>query len=123
MPERDRRQIPDWAQKERAGDLAWIGENVHVFWPAAQQGFQESGRGALFIDTTTLVRHEKGTSHPFVYLPEKAIEEKESLADALRMVHAYDPSWEFVSVLLKPQNRESTFRIGVPAQKPDSVRQ
>ena len=94
---------------------------MHVFLLAAQQGFRDAGRGALVIDTTTLVRREKGMSHPFVYLPEKALEEKESLADALRMARAYDPSWEFVSVLLKPQERESTYRIGVPSQKPNSV--
>lgn len=123
MPERHRRkdplkQIPEWARKERESDLAWIGENLHVFLPAAQQGFRDSGRGALVIDTTTLVRHEQGMSHPFFFLAEKAIEEKESLVDALRMVRAYDPSWELVTVLLKPQDRESTYRIGVPDLKP-----
>ncbi len=117
MPSPEQRQIPDWAIRERTRDFSWIQENLHVFLPAAQQGFQASGRGALVIDTTTLVRHEKGKSHPFVYLAEKAIEEKESLVDALRMVRAYDPSWEFVTVLLKPQDRESTYRIGVPSQK------
>ncbi len=114
--------MPDWAQKERASDFAWIQDNLHVFVPAVQQGFAESGRGALVIDTTTLVRHEKGTSHPFMYLPEKAIEEKETLLDALRMVRAYDPTWELVSVLLKARNRVSTYRIGVPSLKPGESR-
>lgn len=89
-----------------------------MFLPAAQQGFQDSGRGAVVIDTTTLVRHEKGMSNPFVYLPEKAIEEKETLVDALRMVRAYDPTWELVTVLVKPQDQESIYRIGVPDLKP-----
>lgn len=122
MPSPERRHIPNWAKEERERDLAWIGENLHVFWPAAQRGFQESGRGAIVIDTTTLVRHEKGMSNPFIYLAEKAIEEKESLVNALRMVRQYDPSWEFVSVLLKPEGRESTYRIGVPALKPQEPR-
>jgi hypothetical protein len=127
MPERHRRgdplrHIPEWAKKERASDMAWIQENLHVFVPAAQQGFADAGRGALVIDTTTLVRHEKGMSHPFVYLPEKAIEEQETFFDALRMVRAYDPSWEIVSVLLKPQNRVSTYQIGVPSLKPGEPR-
>ena len=56
MSPESRHQIPEWALKERESDLSWIGENLHVFLPAAQQGFQASGRGALVIDTTTLVR-------------------------------------------------------------------
>jgi hypothetical protein len=114
--------MPDWALRERASDVTWIQDNLHVFVPAAHQGYADSGRGALVIDTTTLVRHAKGTSHPFMYLPEKAVEEKETLFDALRMVRAYDPVWEFVSVLLKPQNRVSTYRIGVPSLKPGATR-
>lgn len=122
MTERHRRKdplkhIPEWAKRERETDLSWIQDNLPVFLPAAQQGFQDSGRGALVIDTTTLVRHENGMSNPFVYWPEKAIEEKETLVDALRMVRAYDPTWELVTVLLKPQDRESTYRIGVPTLK------
>lgn len=118
MSPESRHQIPEWAWKERESDLAWIQENLHVFLPAAQEGFQASGRGAVVIDATTIVRHEAGMSHPFLYLPEKALEEKETLVDALRMVRAYDPAWELVTVLLKPRDRESTYRIGVPSLKP-----
>ena len=115
MVERNPREIPQWAQRERTQDLAWVGENLHIFWPAARQGFEEFGRGALVSDTTTLVKHSGGESHPFVYLPSSEIEEHE-WQDIIRMVKAYDPSWEFVAVLLK-QGRESAYRIGVPSAR------
>lgn len=125
MPEREARRIPDWAARERTSDLEWIGENLHLFWPAAEQGFKELGRGAILTDTTTLVLHKSGQSHPFFYIPQQQIEQasewkpghKEDpgvFEDAVRMVQRYDPSWEFVAVLFKGR-RESVYRIGVPA--------
>jgi hypothetical protein len=52
---------------------------------------------------------------PFAYVPADALA-KSDWTDAIRMVEEYDPSWEFVAVLLK-QGRESAYRIGVPSQK------
>jgi hypothetical protein len=115
MPERDGKRIPPWAERERGRDLAWIQENVHIFFPAAQQGFAESGRGAIVSDTTTLVQHEGGLSNLFAYMLLDVIEERR-WQDVIRMVKAYEPDWEFVCVLLK-QDRESAYRVGVPAQK------
>ncbi len=121
MPEREARRIPDWAQKERAGDLAWIQENLHIFLPAARQAFQEVGRGAIVTDTTVSpVEHERGKGQPFAYLPLSVIEEH-PWKDVIRMVRAYEPEWEFVCVLLK-QERESAYRIGVPSQRPATPR-
>ena len=51
MTERKQR-VPDWAERERGGDLAWIRENLQVFWPLAQRGYQAVGRGAIVVDTT-----------------------------------------------------------------------
>lgn len=113
MPSQERRDFPEWAARERAGDLTWIQENLHVFWPAAQRGHQDFGRGALVVDTTS---RPTGAGHPFAYLPEGGIEKMDD-QDALRMVRAYDPTWEFVTVLLKSQERVSTYRVGVPSQK------
>ncbi len=106
--------LPAWAQQERKDDFAWLSENLPVFWPVAQHGLETSGLGALVIDTSTVVRHENGLSHPFLYVPENALKEKETFADAVRMIHAYDPQMELVTVLLKPQDRVSTYRIRVP---------
>jgi len=113
MPSPEQRQIPDWAKRERAGDLLWIQENLHILWPAAQQGYRDSGRGAIIVDTTS---RPTGAGNPFAYMPEVGIVEMDE-QDALRMVRAYDPSWEFVTMLLKSQNRMSTYRVGVPSEK------
>ncbi len=121
MPERERSpQFPEWAERERAGDLRWIQENLHIFFPAARQAFEQSGRGAIVTDITVIpVQHEKGVGHPFAYLPLSVIEAHQAEAvwgDVVRMVKAYDPSWELVCVLLK-KGRESAYRIGVPSRK------
>lgn len=115
MPTERPNAIPDWAKRERASDLTWIQENLHVFFPAAQSEFGKLGRGAIVTDVTTLVSHPAGESHPFFYLPLVGIEEQK-WGDAIRMVNAYDPTWELVTVLLK-RGRESAYRVGVPALK------
>jgi hypothetical protein len=107
MPDAERKSFPEWAEKERAGDLAWIGENMHVFWPAAQQGYELHGRGAVVVDTTS---RPTGEGNPFVYFPQKTIEQTGD-EDTQRMVREYDPSGEFVAVLLKTQDRVSSYRL------------
>lgn len=113
MVERGPRFIPEWAKRERTGDLAWIAENLHVFWPVAQESYQQLGRGAVVVDTTS---RPTGAGHPFLYVPEVVIATLQDAA-ALRLVRAYDPTWEFVVSLWKPQDRASTYRVGVPPQK------
>lgn len=115
MDERRPNSIPDWAQRERANDLFWIQENLHLFFPAAQQGFEEVGRGAVVTDTTTLVKHPEGESHPFFYVSLAGVQEQQ-WGDVIRLVRNYDPGWELVTVLLK-QGRESAYRIGVPSAR------
>ena len=114
------KSIPLWAERERAGDLHWIQENLHIFFPAAKQWYETLGRGAIVTDITgSPVKHEGGEGHPFTYLALSAIEEHR-WGDVIRMVKAYDPGWEFVAVLLK-ENRESAYRIGVPSAKPGRI--
>src|SRR5712691_5023115 len=98
---RRKREMPEWAQRERASDLAWIRDNLHVLLPAAQQKYAEKGRGALLIDTLIVATHSGGSGNPMFYLTEKALEKSEQHPDALRMVRAYDPAWELITVLLK----------------------
>src|SRR6266849_8531891 len=100
MPSPARPRFPDWAERERVGDLAWIGENLHVLWPAAQRSYEEQGRGAIVVDTLTKVRHQQGEGNPIFYMTAAGIEEMKD-ADALRMVRGYDASWELVTMLLK----------------------
>lgn len=116
----ERQRVPEWAKKERAGDLEWIQENLYVLWPAAQTAFKEKGRGAIYIETSIVVEHPGGVGNPMAYMIEEDIEKSEKSPDALRMVRAYNPTWEVVIVLLEHQGkevRESTYRIGVPSAR------
>lgn len=111
MSEGERKpSIPPWAERERRSDIAWITENLHVFWPAAQASYVEVGRGALVVDITV---RPTGAGHPFGYFPEEMIVSFGD-PDAIRMVTEYEPEWQFVTMLLKAEDRVSTYRIGVP---------
>lgn len=112
-----RQPLPEWARQERVSDLAWLGENLHVLWPAAERSYRAEGRGAVVIDTTQTVEHENGAGNPMFYLNEEVLAQAEAHPDALRMVRTYDPTWELVTVLVK-RGRESAYRIGVPAALP-----
>jgi len=107
--------IPEWARRERLADLAWLAENLHVFWPAAQAGYAQLGRGAITVDT--MVQPVPGKGNPMWYLTQEQVSEYFG-ADEMRMVSAYDSSWEFVAILLKQRNRVSSYRMGVPEQRP-----
>ncbi len=105
---RGRPEIPDWAQKERQGDMAWIRKNFHNFWPAATAAFKDMGRGAIIVDTTS--QPAPGAGHPFAYFPQEQIEEHDD-ENTKRLVREYKPQNEFVVMLLKEDDRTSTYRI------------
>ncbi len=109
MTEHKERRLPDWAEQERAGDLAWIRDNLHIFWPAAKMGYETVGRGAIVVDTTS---RPTGEGHPFGYLDQAAIEQNGD-EDTQRMVGEYDLDREFVTVLFKTSNRMSTYRVEI----------
>ena len=114
--------IPAWAERERISDLAWIVENLHLFWPVAQTAYDEYGRGAIVVDTSARPSREpaplcgEGRGHPFGYFVQEQIEEAGGEHER-RMVAEYDPEREMVTVLLKRQDRWSTYRIGVPEHR------
>src|SRR5688572_9763307 len=114
MPEGERKpHIPRWAERERLSDMAWIAENLQLFWSVAQAAYAEVGRGAIVADTT--VQSTSG-EHPFGYVTREAIVVSGD-SDAIRMVAQYEPDWQFVALLLKSEGRVSTYRIGVPNQQ------
>lgn len=113
MPEKERRPIPGWAERERSSDLQWVVENMHILWPAAQNAYASEGRSALVVDLTTLL----GTGHPFLYSPKADIAEHTD-TDALRMVNQYNPQRELVIILLKSDDRSSTYRVQSPLARP-----
>ena len=111
-PER-KPHIPEWAQRERLADLAWIAENMIEFWAAAQRGLAEFGRGAIAVDTT--VQPDPGRGNPMYYLPQEQLPSLDFAGeDEIRMVSEYDPTWQFVAMLVKEQNRVSSYRVGMP---------
>jgi len=114
MSESETKCFPAWAEQERSGDLAWIAENLFLFWPMAQQGYREFGRGAIVVDTTS---GPAGQGHPFGYFTQEMLER---LGDegTQRLIREYDPSFEFVATLLKTQNRVSSYRLGVNPSQP-----
>ena len=106
--------VPAWAQKERQADKGWISENFHIFWPAATVGFEEIGRGAIVVDTTS--QPIQGAGNPFAYFPQAFMESYDD-EDTQRMVQGYDPQKEFVVMLLKNHDRTSTYRIRLQSKR------
>lgn len=104
----EKRIIPNWARLERAADLHWVGENLHVFWSTAKEAYGAHGRGALIVDTTSQPIVE---GHPFGYFPQEIIDQLGD-EDTKRMIREYDPEKEFVILLLKSSERTSTYRVG-----------
>jgi len=102
--------VPDWAQRERGRDMRWIGENLHILWPAATAAFKEQGRGALVVDTT--LQPVPGRGNPFAYFSQVDLEPRHD-EDINRMVREYGPEKEFVVVLLKSVERTSAYRVQV----------
>jgi hypothetical protein len=110
MPEGERKSsIPAWGEQERRQDMAWLNRNLHLFWPMAQSGYEEVGRGALVSD---FAGELKNGIYPVVYCPQELIVALGD-QDAIRMVAQYEPEWQFVAMLLKSEKRVSTYRIGV----------
>lgn len=119
MPEGERKfHTPAGAEQERGHDMAWLNQNLQVFWPIAQSAYEEVGRGAIVADLT--VDLESG-GHPFAYCSQAVIVAFGD-PDTIRMVEHYEPDRQFVSMLFKTGGRVSTYRIGVHPQSPDSYR-
>ena len=87
----------------------WIEKNLDVFWAAATAAFDGAGRGAVVVDTTLEPIPDAG--NPFGYFSQEQLEETAD-EDTKRMVTEYDPLQEMVLLLLKSDNRTSTYRVG-----------
>lgn len=113
MKERKNRRHPDWAEQERTGDLAWVGENLPILWRAAVESYVKMGKGLVVVDLTTEILG----GHPIFFVPAEDLVEGNS--DEIRMLSEYDPDWELVVTLLKDDGRSSTYRVGIPGKKPN----
>lgn len=103
--------LPEWAQRERWTDLAWLSDRLPLLHPLAGAAFDACGRGALLIDTT---RQFPEQGHPYVYLGQGALDTY-GAADLERLVTDYAPPLELVVVLLKAEGRRSVYRMQAPA--------
>ena len=99
--------IPDWAQRERWVDLAWIADNLPNFHSAASIAYEVLGRGAVVIETTC--QTAKG-GHPAAYMTQDEISRYED-ADIDRLIAGYLPDEELVVILLKEARRTSAYRV------------
>jgi hypothetical protein len=100
--------IPEWALRERQHDLAWLGENIELFYLAATAACREAGRGAIVVDVTS--RPVPGLGHPFGFVIQEEIE-RSGDEESKRLVGEYEPATDFVVMLLKSHNRTSTYRL------------
>jgi len=79
----EHRNIPDWAQRERQGDLGWMRidcirvENLDVFSVIASLAFEDEGRGAIVVDVTS--QPVPGAGHPFAYFDQEIIERQDDV--------------------------------------------
>jgi len=103
----ERNNLPSWAERERWSDLAWISPQLPTFHMAATMAFEDLGRGAIVVDTTSIAA---GNGHPCDYFTEEAIQRYED-EDINRLVTQYAPQEELVIVLLKAENRTSSYRL------------
>ena len=79
-----------------------------MFWTAATLSFEEAGRGAIVVDTT--LAPIPGAGNPFSYFPQDQVSEQGN-EDIGCLVADYDPTQEFVVVLLNSGNHTSAYRV------------
>ena len=99
--------LPDWAQRERWADLAWIADNLPAFTSAASIAYEALGRGAVVVETTYLAQDG---GHPAAYLTQDQIARYEDV-DIDRLIAGYVPEEELVVVLLKAARHTSAYRV------------
>ena len=100
-------RIPDWAQRERWADLAWITDNLPAFRSAAGIAYEAQGRGAVVVETTN---HAPAGGHPAAYLTQEQIARYQD-GEIDRLVAGYVPEEELVVILLKEAQRTSAYRV------------
>ena len=92
----------------------WIRDNFHILWPAAKSAFQDFGRGAIVVDTTS--QPISGAGHPFGYFSHEQLQEHDD-EDTKRLVREYNPRKEFVVMLIKENDQTSTYRLLRPQSR------
>ena len=97
-------------------DLKLIANNWDVLLPAAEHGFEEDGRGMVFIDATRI----KNGGHPIQYVKLAVI--PDDGGDCRRMVLRYDPQKEIVLSLLRSDGLMHSYQLGRSSATPLKLR-
>jgi hypothetical protein len=103
---------PAESSREPQSNRDWLEAYVPVFWPAAQFGFEEWGRGALIIQ---LIPEEAEDETRFHYADQTSIEP--AAAEVYRhlggLVSTYDPQTTFVAVIMTPGRPAAVYQIKI----------
>jgi len=104
-------QLDESIWEEKSYDRKWIVNNLHLFVPLAQEGFQKLGRGAILVNLAELIlrkHYEEG--HPFNFhaasedwLESDEFAQENTRVSLRKMLDTYTPETEFVLVLVKTQ--------------------
>jgi hypothetical protein len=116
-------QLDESVLEEKSYDRKWIVNNLHLFVPLAQEGFQRMGRGAILANLAELIlrkHYEEG--HPFNYhaasedwLDADEFAEENTRLSLHRLLDTYTPESEFVLVLVKA-HRAAIHRFPLPPE-------
>jgi hypothetical protein len=100
------------AEPEKPAELIWLEENLPIFGAAAQVGYEQAGRGAIFINLNPEMDWEKTQ---FQYTDQSLIPvgEDEVSQHLVQLVAEYDPEKEFVAVIIKPDKQVQTFQYAL----------
>jgi hypothetical protein len=106
------RQPSSAEAQETTRELAWLEENLTIFWPAAHFGYDQQGRGAIIIDATS---EPLGDDTRFHYADQALIEtgEDEASHRLVQLVSEYDPERQFLAVIIRPDLQVSTYQMEV----------
>lgn len=112
MPYYEREDSPGLEGPDKDPELAWLEENLTIFWPAAHYGYEQEGRGALVFDASV---EPLGEESQFNYAPQSVIEESEDEASRrlAAFVAEYDPEKQFIAAVIKPELELATYQIEV----------
>ena len=90
-------------------ELAWIDQNTPLFFTKASGYFGLVGRGAIIVDTAA---KRLGEGALFTYLSKEQMEHIAN-TEVSEMVDDYDPTNEFIVLLLLPKDDTRAYRVGI----------
>ena len=100
-------------EAQRELELAWIDHNTPLFSAKASGYFGLVGRGAIIVDA---VAKRLGEGALFTYLSKEQMEHIVN-TEVSEMVDVYNPTNEFIVLLILPQDKIRTYRVGTTEER------